>query len=198
MSKDPSSPSPLTTAIPSRAGFNLIELTTPSGLRIELLPSGAVFAVRHGSTQINQVLPGPAEDGLLRVFVRWQTSSGWLGAPVVSSLSAFAPIDRQTAAWRSSPLDGLEVTTTLRLCDDGSGWSWRIQVVNTALVARVIDVIVVQDLGLADEAAVRNSEAYTSQYIDLLPVRDATWGWTVLARQNRAMTGGRFPWLGLA
>jgi CRISPR-associated protein Csx3 len=45
---------------------------------------------------------------------------------------------------------------------------------------------------------VRNSEAFLSQYVDLLPVSDAQLGWTILARQNLPMAGGRHPWLSLA
>ncbi len=54
-----------------------------------------------------------------------------------------------------------------------------------------------QDLGLADEAAVRNNEAFNSQYIDLLPVEDERLGWVVLARQNQPAHGGTHPWLAL-
>ena len=51
---------------------------------------------------------------------------------------------------------------------------------------------------LADEGAVRNNEAYTSQYLDLNPQHDDLLGWTILARQNQAQAHGRFPWLPLA
>ena len=43
--------------------------------------------------------------------------------------------------------------------------------------------------------AVRNNEAYVSQYLDLLPVAHPALGWIILARQNQPMSGGLHPWL---
>ena len=48
------------------SGFGLIDLAAASPLRIQLLPSGAVFAFRHGPTLINQLMPGPVDDSLFR------------------------------------------------------------------------------------------------------------------------------------
>jgi len=61
---------------------------------------------------------------------------------------------------------------------------------NDSTSALQIDALHAQDLGLADEAVVRNNEAYVSQYLDLLPVAHPALGWIVLARQNQAMTAG--------
>jgi hypothetical protein len=64
----------------SAADFQLHELTGANGLRAQLLPSGALFALRHQETMINQLLPGPGEDGLFRLLVRWTDSHDWLGS----------------------------------------------------------------------------------------------------------------------
>src|SRR5215467_15366649 len=68
--------------------FGLVELGSPSGLTAQFLPTGALFALRHRQTLINQLLPGPAEDGLFRLLVRGKTvgkgerrtSGGWAPA----------------------------------------------------------------------------------------------------------------------
>jgi CRISPR-associated protein Csx3 len=178
-----------------QSGFGLVRLTNASSLCFELLPSGAVYALRHGSTLLNQLLPGPAEDGLFRLLLRDLAADGTpLGhLSLVGSGLAFSAAGTG-AVWQASA-PGLDCTTRLQLHQTDSAWQWTVSVRNTGSAPRRIDVLLAQDLGLADEGAVRNNEAYTSHYIDLLPVMDAGLGWTVLARQNQAMAGGRFPWL---
>ena len=184
----------------SAAEFQLTELTSSSGLRAQFLPSGALFALRHRETMINQLLPGPAEDGLFRLLVRWLDGSsspvGW--ASLVGPGLAFGSNGR-IATWHSAPAGrALDCITTFGLHPEKSAWAWRVHIHNTGPVPQRVDLLHAQDLGLADEGAVRNNEAYISQYIDLLPVDDPHFGPVILARQNQAMAGGRRPWLGLA
>ena len=182
-------------------GFGLIRLESRSGLRAEFLATGALFALRHDSTLVNQVLPGPAEDGLFRLIVRWNTHGqagvgrerAW--APLVGPGLAFARAGRHAVTWESAETGRLAATTTFALHPELAGWTWRIHLRNVSRSALRVDVLHAQDLGLADEAAVRNNEAYVSQYLDLLPVADPMLGWIILARQNEAMAGGRHPWL---
>jgi CRISPR-associated protein Csx3 len=183
----------------SAADFNLLELAAPGGLRAQLLPTGTVYAFRHRETLLNQFLPGPAEDGLFRLLVRWTdpvgAPLGW--APLVGPGLDFSH-DTRAATWRTTVArPSLACTTTLGLHPGKSGWAWRVRLRNTGTIPQRVDVLHAQDLGLADEAAVRNNEAYVSQYIDLLPVTDPQLGHVILARQNQSMAGGRRPWLGV-
>lgn len=176
-----------------------MELTSASGLRVQLLPTGALFALRHEGTLLNQFLPGPAEDGLFRLLLRWQSPAGPHGwAPLVGPTVAFTRTGPSAATWSTTIAAGLSCTTVLQLHPEHTAWAWCVTVRNTGPTAQRVDVLHAQDLGLANEGAVRNNEAYTSQYIDLLPFADAALGWVILARQNQAMAGGRFPWLALA
>ncbi len=180
--------------------FQLRELSAAGGLRAQLLPSGALFALRQDETLINQLLPGPAEDGLTRLLVRSLDANGnpahW--APLIGPGLNFSA-DHRAATWRTSVTNpSLECTTTLGLHPDKSGWAWRVRLRNTGETVQRFDLLHAQDLGLADEGAVRNNEAYVSQYIDLLPVADPQLGHVILARQNQPMAGGRRPWLAVA
>jgi len=178
------------------AGFDLLNLSGAAPLAIQLLPGGAVFALRHEATLINQVLPGPAEDGLFRLLVRWRGPAGQAGsATLAGSGLPFGRTGAGGAAWTCAPVPGLSCETQLQVHPVHSAWAWRVRVRNETAAPLTVDVLHAQDLGLADEGAVRNNEAYTSHYIDLLPVADDALGWVVLARQNRAMAGDRFPWL---
>lgn len=185
--------------IPATADLGLVELRNRSPLVVQLLPTGAVFALRHGPTLLNQLLPGPAEDGLFRLLLRWHGAAGIGGwCRLVGPGLEFACNGVDAAVWTSAADAGLHCTATLQLHPQQAAWTWRVRVHNTGSAARRIDVLLAQDLGLADEGAVRNNEAYTSQYLDLLPLRDDAFGWTILARQNQSMAGSRHPWLALA
>jgi len=159
----------------------LIGLESASGLRAPFLPSGALFALRHRQNLINQLLPGPAEDALFRLLVRWhgghrpngegQLAEGADGsAAVVGPGLAFGRIGPRAVAWTARIAGMLETTATFALHPKLAAWAWRIRVRNDSTSALRVDALHAQDLGLADEAAVRNNEAYVSQYLDLLPV----------------------------
>ena len=183
--------------ISAACDLGLIELRAGSPLLVQLLPTGIPFAWRHESTLLNQVLPGPAENGLFRLVLRWRDASG----AIIGSKSIVAPGERvgrtgpAGAAWICAPQPGLGCETQLQLHPTLPAWSWRVQLHNESPAPFSCDVLHAQDLGLADAGAVRNNEAYTSQYIDLLPQRDDVLGWTILARQNQPMAHGRRPWL---
>ena len=184
--------------IPATVDLGLVELRNQSPLVVQLLPSGAVFALRHGPTLLNQMLPGPAEDGLFRLLLRWQGAAGAAGWRSLTGPGlAFAHNGVDAAAWSSVADAGLQCTATLQLHPQHAAWAWRVRVRNTGSVTRRVDALLAQDLGLADEGAVRSNEAYTSHYIDFLPVNDDALGWAILARQNQSMAGGH-PWLALA
>ncbi|ACB77493.1 GH36-type glycosyl hydrolase domain-containing protein [Opitutus terrae] len=198
-------------ATAAASGFGLVELRTHSPLIAQVLPSGALFAFRHDTLLLNQLLPGPAEDGLARLLLRWRAAGDETGsarsdgaarqpacwAPLIGSGVSFARLDDTTAVWQTEPLPGLACETRLTLHPSLPAWAWRIRLRNQTPHALRLDALHAQDLGLADEAAVRNNEAYTSQYIDLLPIADEQLGWVVLARQNQPASGGRQPWLAL-
>jgi CRISPR-associated protein Csx3 len=177
----------------------LAELASRSGLVAQVTPGGALFALRHGPTLINQFLPGPAEDGLFRLILRWRAKGGATGwAPLVGPGVAHRSRGSSSMEWAHVPRAGLRSTVTLTVHPEQAAWAWRVHLTNTTEGRLNIDVLHAQDLGLGDEEAVRNSEAFTSHYVDILPLEDAQLGWTVLARQNQSMAGGRHPWLAVA
>jgi len=187
------------TRLKTVSDFGLIELASRSGLLAQVTAAGAPFAFRHGATLISQVLPGPSEEGLFRLILRWRSRDGTTGwAPLVGTGIAHRVRGSSSIEWTHLPSQGLWSRVTLTVHPDTAAWSWRVHLVNETASRLNADVLLAQDLGLGDEAAVRNSEAFTSQYIDFLPVEDAKLGWTILARQNQPAAGGRHPWLAVA
>ena len=176
-----------------------ISLSNGSGLVAQISACGSLFALRHERTLINQVLPIPAEDGIFRLLVRRHSPSGAIEwARCVGHGIAHARTGDLSAEWISTPMTGVSCRAVLTLHPSKAAWAWRIELRNTSAKTATLDVLMAQDVGLGDEGAVRSSEAFASQYIDILPVADPQLGWVILARQNIEMAGGRFPWLATA
>jgi len=182
--------------IPSSASYGLIELANLSGMRIQLLPEGEIFAIRHGATLINQVIPTPAERGMHRHVLR-EHECGGDGRKVIDLIgdaAAFSRVGKQHVQW-----DGVtgewEHDVTLTLHTEQSLWTWQVRIRNGAERARTFDLLHGQDLGLADESGVRGNEAFISQYIDHCPVIHPQWGTVLLARQNMAQSNDAHPWV---
>jgi cellobiose phosphorylase len=182
----------------TQADFAPTRLRSASGLEARITNSGGVFSLRHGPTLINQVLPGPAEDGLSRVLLRWREGRTRCWASVAGSGVGHRQLGPRAMEWSSSPRAGWSCRATLALHPKIAAWAWQVSVRNTSRARATLDVSLAQDLGLGNPSAVRNSEAFSSQYIDLLPVNDPEFGWTILARQNLQMEGGLHPWLAFA
>ncbi len=181
----------------SADGFGLRELRSASGLVFQLLPNGAIHAIRHGPILLNQFRPGPAAEGLFRLLLRRHDGGRIAGWTALAGPGLGFGCDDSTAAWQSES-DGLRTTASLTLHPKLSAWAWRIRIENRARESRRCDVLLAQDLGLGETGGVRNNEAYASQYLDLCPLHDAQFGHVVCARQNLAVTGGRHPWLAVA
>src|SRR5262245_45661178 len=134
--------------------FGLVELGSRSGLTAQFLPTGALFALRHGQTLINQLLPGPAEDGLFRLLVRWWTgetgewrpTGGW--AAVAGPGLVFGRVGPRAAAWTAEIAGTLTATTTFEVHPKIASWTWRVRVRNISASALHVDVLHALDLGL--------------------------------------------------
>ena len=165
-----------------------------SGLTIELLENGCVFAIRHGGILASQVLGSPLEGGLANLWIRRWTDAGADAAPVLgpASDSRFRASSRG-AIWEGR-VDGVAYTCSLRLGGHRATWFWTVRLVNETTDPVTLDVVLAQDLGIAAEAAVRTSELYTSQYIDHRALEDDDLGFVLCSRQNLAQDGS-YPWV---
>jgi cellobiose phosphorylase len=170
------------------------ELRNPSGLVIELLDNGSVFAIRHRDVMINQILGNPLEGGLTNVYLRRLRRHGISSFPLLgpASPSRFRVADRG-AVWEGS-VGGLDYSCTLRLARNQPTWFWTINLTNATGRRLSLDAVLAQDLGIAHEVAVRSSELYTSQYIDHTILKDEDLGYLICSRQNLPQ-GEAFPWI---
>lgn len=172
----------------------LRELHNPSGLRLQFADDGGLFAIRHGRTLINQALPLLAGDGLMRLACRVRGKRADRRViPLVNSAVPSAGA-ANTFIWRGEAGE-LSHEVSVLLHPEKSWWVWRVRLENRGMEPVRADVIYGQDLGLADEAAVRNNEAYVSQYIDHRPAAHPVLGTVLLSRQNQRQSNGAFPWI---
>jgi cellobiose phosphorylase len=178
----------------SLAPASSFEIANGSGLHLQFGPGGNLLAIRHESVLINQVIPCAVEDGLFRLVARKKGAS----IDVVPLLGLAAEgtrleISPSSISWRGEQ-DEVEYETSVLLHARLSAWFWCVRLRNKTGAPATFDLLYGQDLGLAHENAVRNNEAYVSQYIDHLPV-ETPLGPIVLSRQNQAQAQNHFPWI---
>ncbi len=140
------------------------------------------------------MLGSPTEGGIGNLYVRRRTRDGISSFPLLGpkAPSRFRA-SGDAATWEGS-VDGLEFAVTLRLAARRPTWFWTIGLTNTTGRRLSFDAMLAQDLGIAEEAAVRASERYTSQYIDHTILEDGDLGFLICSRQNLPQ-GEAFPWV---
>src|SRR4030095_9872332 len=88
---------------------------------------------------------------------------------------------------------GIRFQASLRLAEAAPAWFWHVWLENAGTTAVELDLVVAQDVALADYGAVRLNEYYVSQYVDHTPLQHPTRGAVLAVRQNLSI-GGRHPW----
>lgn len=189
----PSSTTPRVFDLRAENRFGLIALSSDSGLEILLHPSGTLYAVRRDELILNQVLSSPLEGGMNRLYLRrWDRPSR--PARRLAGPGARFSVQGRCARWEDEE-DGLRVVTTLAVHPREPFWAWRVSLRADAPETARVDLLYGQDLGLADRGALRNNEAYVSQYLDHQAWPHPERGWMVASRQNQVQADGRHPWL---
>ncbi len=175
----------------------LRRLETLAGLAISALPNGCILAIEHktprGCTMLNQVLGSPVGGSIGRIYLR-------TGGPAPHVTQVLGPGARtrfgaedDRFVW-DGRTGGVHHRLTLWLHPRESLWLWRIEITNERAADLPADVVLVQDLGLADRGFLMNNEAYASQYIDHHIAHEARLGPVVMSRQNLAQNGSH-PWI---
>lgn len=76
---------------------------------------------------------------------------------------------------------------------DTHAWFWHLGLHNPTEQTQTLDLLLVQDIGLAPYDSARLNEYYVSHYLDLSPLAHARHGTLLAARQNQPVDG-RHPW----
>lgn len=180
-------------SIPLFSDRPLYELSNETPLKLQFSDCGDLVAQRYGELLINQVVAEPYAQGLFRLYLRELSDDGIVsGCPLMGMGVPFS-FGENSICWRTYLRDSLDVSTTISIHPDSPAWMWTVNVRNLTSEAITVDTLLVQDIGLGDEPAVKNNEAYNSQYLDLNPLADDEMGWVIVARQNQPTGDGRNP-----
>ncbi|MBB6691377.1 cellobiose phosphorylase [Cohnella xylanilytica] len=160
------------------------------GLSFAFLNSGDLREIGYEGLLINQVLSNPLDGSMNNIYLRVRKEGRILSAPLlgVRSGSEVRASDRRVE-WTGEAL-GVAYRVTFTLMP-GRIWFWEVALSGEGVEA---DVLYGQDVGLADQGAVRTNEAYMSQYIGHSAFRTEGKGYVVCSRQNQPMSTG-FPYL---
>ena len=181
---------------PRRDELDLTRIANGSGLSVNVLPSGAIFAIEHTQPNrrivINQTLALPIANGMARLNLR-------VGGPKPTVLPLVGPErglhvggsdDRFVWQGEDSRVSHL---VTLWLHPRLNAWFWRVEVDNRRDERLPCDAVLIQDLGLGDQGFLMNNEAYASQYLDHHVASHPRLGHVLMGRQNLSQ-GGAYPW----
>lgn len=170
-------------------------LRNKAGLEAELLSHGALRRLLAPGLMLNLFPGNELEGGPANVWLRRRDAGGdWRVVPLLGPLSPLHVHATDGAFEMRGDWDGLALRLQLRLAADEPTLFWHLSAENQSAAPCEIAPVLVQDVGLADYAAVRTNEFYVSHYIDLQPLAHAQHGTLLAARQNQAQRG-RHPWL---
>ncbi|GGH10549.1 GH36-type glycosyl hydrolase domain-containing protein [Paenibacillus segetis] len=172
-------------------------LTNPSDFQIKsnhiafnFMNSGDIREIRMNNIMINQWIANPLDGSLNNLYLRVHNESGIKSVPLLGVHSASNVNYTDTQVIFSGTFESLQYLVTFTLTPMNI-WFWDVQIEGQG---EVVDVIYGQDIGLADQGAVRSNEAYLSQYIDHTMFEDEEKGYVVCSRQNLPQAG-TFPYI---
>src|SRR5688572_21681859 len=172
----------------------MLSIDNAAGLQFEFNQNGSLRHLRLHDVHVNLFVGNEVEGGPANLWLRLHDTAA--GEELVPLLGPRSPLRLRGGAegpeaagcWRE-----LRLRLALRLAADAPAWFWHLRVDNLGSATRTIELLHVQDLGLAAYGAIRNNEFYVSHYIDLSLLQHRERGHIVAARQNQAVDG-RHPW----
>lgn len=192
--------------IPAASGPALRRLAAGS-LEALLNANGSLRLLRRGALVLNLFPGSESEGGPANLVLRRHRADGGLDAlPLCGPASPLRWCESGGRLWREALIgadDGgaagtswpsLRLRLELVLADAAPAWFWHLAIDHLGGGPCTLDLVLLQDIGLAPWDALRLNEAYVSQYIDHQPLAHARQGWLVASRQNAAVAG-RHPWL---
>jgi 1,2-beta-oligoglucan phosphorylase len=176
---------------------NSAELQLPEigadGVQFHFLPDGTLNHAEFDEIMINLFNGNIIEGGLGNIYLRVFTSQGIEFTPLTGPS---APASYQIGEDRivaTGNFSGIEFRSSF-ICAENNFWFRSTTLCNISDEPVSCDLVCFQDIGIAATAAVRNNEAYVSQYIDHAVFIDREFGDILCARQNLPQDG-RHPHL---
>lgn len=161
---------------------NLIELKQ-GNFTAAFHPQGQLAWMKLNQIMLNQVIQNPLENRLSQIYVRAYQGNKITAYPLLTENAEVAFSESSVRYLGEAGPFRFDVQMHFH----PQGWFYHVKVDGDV----EFDLVYLQDLGLAEQAAVRTNEAYMSQYIDYHVTEDEA-GYTIQARQNQPQNN-QFP-----
>jgi cellobiose phosphorylase len=168
-------------------------VSNATGLQFSLLSHGAVKRIDCHGLMLNLFVGNELEGGPANLWLRRHAADGVQAVPLLGPQSPLRPLAGVPGYQARGVWQGLRVQLQLRLAASEPVWFWHVQFENGTSEMLTLDLVLVQDLGLAAYGTIRLNEYYVSHYIDHTPLTHDERGAMLAARQNLAVAG-RHPW----
>jgi 1,2-beta-oligoglucan phosphorylase len=168
----------------------MFSIDNAAGLQFEFNRNGSLRHQRLHGVHVNLFVGNEVEGSPANLWLRLRDDNADVElTPLLGPRSPLAfGNNGAEGSWRD-----LRLRLSLRLAADTPAWFWHLRVDNLGRATRTLQLLHVQDLGLAAYGAIRTNEHYISHYIDLCPLQHSERGHVVAARQNQAVDGCH-PW----
>ncbi|QQE12556.1 hypothetical protein JD969_03555 [Planctomycetota bacterium] len=173
-----------TIILPAEEDLGIQTIQNPVGLKISVLPSGHLYAIECADILINQILAHPVHGGLTAIYLRKHEQGKIDNIQIVGNQSRSKYCCYENAIEWVGNWSNCTYVCRLEIHPNDFAWRWNVQI-NSHDNADY-DIIIAQDIGLANRGAVRTNEAYISQYIDHQILSHDSLGYMVASRQNLA------------
>jgi 1,2-beta-oligoglucan phosphorylase len=153
------------------------------GIAFRFFESGDIFDIHYKGHQLNLLRGNQIDGSLMNLYLRVHENNNITFTPLigVKSPSHFEIIDQEAIYYGTFEKINYQVVLSI---DD---FRWDFKVYLSDLEGQTVDVIYGQDIAIANQGSVLNSEPYTVQYIDYKAFKNQA-GYTLCARQNQGKT----------
>ncbi|MEZ8272328.1 cellobiose phosphorylase [Vibrio splendidus] len=158
-------------------------------LNMTFSPTGVLSAIRSEKLMVSLFDTPLNELSISNIYLRTFNNDVISATPLLffnEGIETFKQADG-SLVWKTST-DKFEALVSLRIVENA--FFYDVDVRNTSNHELNYDLVYGQDLGLADEGAVKTNEAYCSQYLDHQVYQLDDYGFTVCSRQNLPQSHG--------
>ena len=174
---------------------NLSHQLTNGQLTLAFSQHNVLQTIKSGSVMLNQFETPEWEQALSNIYLRVKQGNEISATPLIffgNEAETFRT-KAGNVVWKTEN-EIFRATVTFSLAPNDSVAFLTTDVENLQTSDFTFDLIYGQDLGLADEGAVKTNEAYASQYLDQQVFNTEAAGYTVCGRQNLPGSTGN-PWI---
>lgn len=172
-----------------KVGVNrtVVRSISKGDLEVSFVATGDIHTIKHGNIFLNQLIGQEIDSALSNIYLRvFENNEISFFSLIGKSAHARFFLGNSQAKWLGRVAD-VNYEVTLKL--DCDRWFWEVSLDG---LNKTVDLVYVNDIGLADGGALRSNEAYNAQYINHQVFDEK--GYKIFSRQNQEQSTG-FPTL---